>query len=265
MNKNINSKMELKNRINSGDVLIGSWLQIGHPAVLEYMAMLDFDWLTVDMEHSDITIDCFTNMLRGADNENKPVFARVKKNSALDIRQVLDAGALGVIVPLVNTVEDAKKAVSAAKYAPIGERGFAYCRANRYGQSFDEYAKYANDQTVVIIMIESKEAVEKIDDLISVDGVDGVIIGPYDLSGSYGVPGQTQSPCIKKAMDRVVNSCKVHNKAAGIHEVIPDEENISSIIQKGFSFIAVGMDNVFLGQSAKAGIEVSRRAIKELL
>lgn len=264
MNTMIKSKEALKKRLVSGDVLIGSWLQIGHPAVMEYMASFDFDWLTVDMEHSDITIDCLTNMLRGADNYDKPVFARVKKNSALDIRQVLDVGASGVIVPLVNTVEDAEKAVSAAKYAPDGERGFAYCRANGYGRNFDEYAKNANDQVVVIIMIESIEAVDKIDALLTVDGVDGVIIGPYDLSGSYGVPGQTQSQCIIEAMGKVVSACKAHNKAAGIHEVVPDEGNISSIVQQGFSFIAVGMDNVFIGQAAQAGLEVSRRAIKEL-
>lgn len=230
---------------------------------MEYMASFDFDWLTVDMEHSDITIERFTNMLRAADTTGTPVFARVKKNSALDIRQVLDVGATGVIVPLVNSVEDARRAVAAAKYAPMGERGFAYCRANGYGLKFDSYTERANEQSIVIIMIESKEAVESIDSLLAVEGVDGVIIGPYDLSGSYGIPGQTQSECILSAMDQVVASCRRHGKAAGIHQVDPDGRQVAAVIDKGFSFVAIGMDNVFLGKAAAEGIAAARKAIGE--
>lgn len=263
MNQKDTTENTLKQKLIAGEILIGSWLQIGHPAVMEYMASFNFDWLTVDLEHSDITISQFTNMVRGADTKKVPVFARVKKNSALDIRQVLDVGATGVIVPLVNSVAEAKRAVAAAKYPPLGERGFAYCRANEYGLNFAEYTKNANDQTIVIIMIESKTAVESIDELLAVEGVDGVIIGPYDLSGSYGIPGETQSHCIIHAMESVVAACKKYRKAAGIHQVNPDKTQITSVIQEGFSFIAIGMDNVFLGQAARTSLEIARSVVKE--
>lgn len=256
--------MSLRKRLKSREILLGSWIQIGHPAVVEYMASLDFDWLTVDMEHSDITIERFTDMLRGADAKKRPVFARVKKNSPLDIRQVLDVGAAGVIVPLIHSVDDAQKAVAAAKYPPQGERGFAYCRANEYGIEFDRYAKSANDEVIVIIMIESKEAVDSIDSLLAVEGVDGVIIGPYDLSGSYGIPGETNAECIRAAMEKVVLACKRHGKAAGIHQVTPDKTQIENVITGGFSFIAIGMDNVFIGQAARSSIAVARKAIGEM-
>lgn len=252
----------LRNRIRSGEITIGSWLQIGHPAVLEYMAEFGFEWLTVDLEHSDITIDVFTNMLRGLGSHSTKVFARVKMNSILDIRQVLDVGAHGVIVPLVNNAEEARRAVSAAKYAPEGERGYAFCRANKYGINFNDYARNANAETIVIIMIESKEAIANIDEILVVEGVDGVLIGPYDLSGSLGIPGQTQSPLVQEAMSSVIASCKKHKKAVGIHLVTPDEGSIQSTIRKGFSFIALGMDNVFLGQAIEANLKIAKKVIE---
>jgi 2-dehydro-3-deoxyglucarate aldolase len=253
----------LHHRIRSGEITLGSWLQIGHPAVLEYMAEFGFEWLTVDLEHSDITIEAFTNMLRGAGGRSTKVFARVKKNSPLDIRQVLDVGAHGVIVPLVNNAEEACKAVAAAKYAPEGERGYAFCRANKYGINFSDYSRNANEETVVIIMIESKEAVANIDEILLVEGVDGVLIGPYDLSGSLGIPGQTGSLLVQEAMDSVIASCRKNRKAAGIHLVTPDEGSIQAIISKGFSFIALGMDNVFLGQAIEASLGMAKKVIDD--
>ncbi|MHC1692655.1 MAG: HpcH/HpaI aldolase/citrate lyase family protein [Sphaerochaetaceae bacterium] len=250
----MNSNQSLKSRIDNGEMLIGSWLQIGHPAIMECMCAYPFDWLTVDLEHTDISMETFTQMLRGAARTGMDVLARVKENSLLDIRQVLDMGATGVIVPLVSSAEEAKRAVSAAKYAPKGERGFAFCRANEYGHRFDEYSRKANDETVVIVMIETKQGVENINEILSVDGVDGVLIGPYDMSGSFGVPGQTQSECVQQAMVAVVEACKRYGKVAGIHQVEPDEKQIKNVIDKGFGFIAIGMDTVFLGKAIEESL-----------
>jgi 2-keto-3-deoxy-L-rhamnonate aldolase RhmA len=244
----------IKKRINSGETTIGSWLQIGHPAVMEYMSSYNFDWLTVDLEHTDITLETFSNLLRSAHGKN--VFARVRENNTIAIRQVLDAGANGVIVPLVNNAEGAKRAVMAAKFPPIGIRGFAFFRANNYGLEFDAYAKNANDRIVVIVMVETKEAIQNIDEILDVEGIDGVLIGPYDLSGSYGIPGDTQSPVIQKAMKRVVSACKAHGKSAGMHQVGLDAQQIKNVFADGFSFVAVGMDNVFLGKGLDETMDV---------
>lgn len=244
----------IKKRINAGETTIGSWLQIGHPAVMEYMSSYDFDWLTVDLEHTDITLETFSNLLRSSHGKN--VFARVRENDTLAIRQVLDAGASGVVIPLVRNAEEAKRAVMAAKFPPIGIRGFAYFRANNYGLDFDEYAKNANDRIVVIVMVETKETIENIDEILAVEGLDGVLIGPYDLSGSYGIPGQTQSPIILNAMKLVVSACRAHGKPAGIHQVGLDEQQIKNVFADGFSFVAVGMDNVFLGKGLKETMDI---------
>ena len=183
-------------------------------------------------------------------------FARVRENDTLAIRQMLDMGAMGVIVPMVNSKEEAARAVAAAKYPPMGVRGFCWGRMNRWGMDFDSYAATANEDIAVVVMIESKQAVESIDDILSVDGVDGVFIGPYDMSGSYGVVGQTGHPIIKQACKTVAEACRRHGKAAGMHIVIPTEENLSQARADGYSFIAVGTDILFLQQGARDALRL---------
>ena len=197
------TRKRVKKALLKREVTIGAWIQIGHPAISEVFANAGFDWIAADCEHTDIDLKTFTSISRGMYGRGSVPFVRVRENDTLAIRQVLDAGAQGIIVPLVNTAEDAQKAVAAAKFAPAGIRGFAFCRGNNWGMDFDEYARSANEDTAVIIMIESREAVENIDDILGVEGVDGVFIGPYDMSGSYRVPGQISHPDIQKAFQTV--------------------------------------------------------------
>ena len=243
----------------------GSWIQIGpYPALAEILANAGYDWLGVDCEHSDIDIEGFTALARGMYGRGALPLARVWENDTLAIRQVLDAGAQGVIVPLVNSAEEAKKAVAAAKYPPLGVRGFCFSRMNEYGTKFDEYATSANDNIAVVVMIESKQAVENIDEILAVDGVDGVFIGPYDMSGSYGLIGQTSHPVIKDACKKVVEACQRHGKAAGLHLVKPDAGSIAKTIADGFTFIALGVDMVFLQQAAGAALGTAQKTLETL-
>ena len=177
---------------------------------------------------------------------------RVKENAVMPIRRALDLGAEGVIVPLVNTAAKAKQAVEAALYSPNGIRGFAWQRANNWGLDFHSYAKEFNP--LLIVMIESRTAVEKIDEIMAVDGVDGCFIGPYDMSGSYGITGQTEHQIIRNACLRVAESCRRHNKCAGQHIVIPTHENVKLAVSQGFKFIALGMDSYFLGNGARQSL-----------
>ena len=183
--------------------------------------------------------------------------ARVKENDTITIRRILDAGAEGVIVPLVNSPKEAEKAVRAAKYPPEGVRGFAFGRMNNWGVDFDTYAASANNDVAVIVMIESKEAVENIDDILEVSGVDGVFLGPYDMSGSYGVTGDTSHPLLVEARKRVVQACSRKGKSAGLHVVIPTDEAISSAFEEGFTLIALGTDSVFLDRAARGALEAA--------
>ena len=237
------------------EVTIGTWIQINHPAVAEVLGNCDYDWIAADCEHTDITIEGFSQITRGLYGRGPEPFARVRENDVLAIRQVLDAGACGVIVPLVGSAEEARRAVAAAKFPPEGIRGFSFCRGNNYGLDFDEYASKANQEIAVVVMVESKEAVDNIDEILDVDGVDGVFIGPYDLSGSHGIPGRTGDLLVQQGCQKVLKACQKAKKSAGLHVVIPTSENIERALSDGFTFIAVGADIVYLNQASRNALD----------
>ena len=244
-------------------VTLGTWLQISHPAISEILSNSDFDWIATDAEHTDIDVEGFTNIARGMYGRGPEPLVRVRENNTLAIRQVLDAGARGVIIPLVSTAEEARQAVAAAKYPPQGVRGFCFSRMNNYGDNFDSYLQTANDDIAVVVMIESKEAIDNIDEILAVEGVDGVFIGPYDLSGSYGIPGQTSDPLVQQGCQKVIDACARCGKSAGLHVVIPTEESITQAINDGFTFIALGVDTVFLNRAAEEALAITKKAINK--
>ena len=243
-------------------VTLGTWVQIGHGAVSEILANVGFDWIAADCEHTDIDVEGFTNVARGIYGRGPVPMVRVRENDTLAIRQMLDAGARGVIIPLVNNAQEAQKAVQAAKYPPKGVRGFCFSRMNDYGVEFTKYIKEANDDIAVVVMIESKEAVQNIDEILAVDGVDGVFIGPYDLSGSYGIPGQTSDPKVVEGCKKVIEACKKAGKSSGLHVVLPTDEAIKKAIADGFTFIALGVDTIFINEGARKSLGVAKNAMK---
>ncbi len=244
------------------ELSFGSWIQLGDSGIAEILSNAGFQWLAVDCEHTDISVNGFTSVIRGMQGRNVVPMARVRENNTLAIRQVLDMGAQGIIVPLVNSVEDAKKAISAAKFPPEGIRGFSFCRTNDWGADFDSYVKDANRDIAVVVMIESREAVENINEIVSLNGIDGVFIGPYDLSGSYGCVGELNNPLIVSAQKKVADACKTAGKSAGIHIVSPDKKSIKKAIEDGFTFIALGMDTIFLSQGSKNILKTAMEVLK---
>lgn len=229
---------------------LGTWIQMGHPAVAEILANAGFDWIAVDMEHTDIDNAAFAALARGMHGRGAVPLVRVRENDTLAIRQVLDLGAQGVLVPLVHTAADAERAVAAARYPPRGVRGYCFSRMNNWGRDFDACAATANDEVIVVVMIESCEGVDNIDSILAVDGVDAVFIGPYDLSGSCGTPGQVEHERVQAGCRRVQEACAAAGKAAGMHVVIPEAALIEKAVNDGFSFIALGVDTVFLNAGA---------------
>ena len=238
----------------------GTWIQIGHPAPAEILASVGYEWLVVDCEHSAIDVAGFASVARGMFGRGAVSLVRVRENDTLAIRRVLDSGAMGVIVPLVNSAEEARRAVAAAKYPPLGVRGHCFSRMNSWGADFEEYARSANDEIVAVVMIESKEAVENVDDILAVEGVDGVMIGQYDLSSSYGLVGQLDHETIVGARQTVLDACERAGKSAGLHLTVPTPESLKKVIAEGFTFLALGMDSVFLSQAAKETLELARSA-----
>lgn len=241
----------VKDSLLQGEVSIGTMMQLGHPGLAEILANAGFSWIAVDMEHSDIDVGDFCALCRGMYGRGALPLARVPENDTLIIRQVLDAGAAGVIVPLVSSAAGAAQAVAAAKYPPEGVRGHSFHRANDYGVNFTEDVQNANGDTLVIPMIETREGVENVAEILAVDGVDGIFMGPYDLSGSYGVIGQLDHPLVTEGIDRCVEACKRAGKAAGTHIAHPSPEIIKSRIEAGFTFLGLGYDSWFVDHAAR--------------
>jgi 2-keto-3-deoxy-L-rhamnonate aldolase RhmA len=244
-------------------VTLGTWLQINNATAAEVLSNAGYDWISIDIEHTDIDITSLTALLRGMYGRGVAPIARVATNGLLDIRRALDVGAAGVLVPFVNTAEGARRAVAAAKYPPMGVRGFSFSRANNWGVDFATDAESANDETAVIVMIESKEGVENIEDIVAVEGVDAVFIGPYDLSGSYGIPGQIQDPVVRDACRRVIQACERAAKSVGLLIVRPTPEVVRQAVDDGFTLICVGLDTVFIDQGARAARAMALSALED--
>ena len=246
---------KLKDKLRSKQLTIGSWISIGHTAIAEIMAKAGFDWLVIDMEHSAIGIEQCQELIRVIDLCGVASLVRVGANDALLIKRVMDAGALGIIVPMVNSPEEAKKAVSAVKYPPHGARGVGLSRAQGYGISFNEYKKWVEEESVVIVQIEHIEAVENLEKILAVKEVDAFIIGPYDLSGSLGVPGDLASERMLKALEKVKQVTAKTSAVAGYHVVPPQPELVEEKIKEGYTFIAYSVDFLFLGESCRQGLK----------
>lgn len=244
-------------------VVLGSWLQINNPTSAEVLANVGWDWIAIDIEHTDIDVVSLTALLRGMYGRGVAAIARVSTNDTIEIRRALDVGAQGVLVPFVSTADQARRAVAAAKYPPWGVRGYSFSRANEWGTRFAEDVQTANDETVVITMIESKEGVENIDEIVAVEGLDAIFIGPYDLSGSYGIPGQTQAPIVRDACRRVVQACEQAGKSVGLLVVRPTEAAIRTVIEDGFNLLCLGLDTVFLDEGARTTRAAALAILKE--
>ena len=222
------------------------------------MCNAGFDWLVVDLEHSTISIENAGELIRIIELSEVNSLVRLTSNDANQIKRVLDAGAHGIVVPMVNSVEEAKQAVSATRYAPKGIRGVGLSRAQKYGTSFNDYLNWQYNNIIVIAQIEHIDAFDNLEDIISTDGIDGIIIGPYDLSCSMGIPGDFDQPKFKKVMDQILVTCQSFNFPCGIHVVEPDLTMFSKIINDGYRFIAYSVDIRLLDSAARAGIQELR-------
>jgi 2-keto-3-deoxy-L-rhamnonate aldolase RhmA len=244
-------------------VTLGTWLQINNATAAEVLANTGYDWISIDIEHTDIDVVSLTNLLRGMYGRGVAPIARVTTNDVIEIRRALDVGAQGVLVPFVGTAEQAQRAVAAAKYPPWGVRGYSFCRANDWGVNFSGDVQTANDETAVIVMIESKEGVDNIEGILAVEGVDAAFIGPYDLSGSYGIPGQIESPVVRDACRRVIEACERAGKSVGLLVVRPTPEAIRQAVEDRFTLICIGLDTVFIDEGARAARAAALAVLEE--
>lgn len=238
---------------------LGSWLTLNNPSIAEIMADAGFDWLCVDLEHTTTDYTEAQLMILAIQSKGLKAFVRVGENNARIIKRVLDAGADGIIVPSVNSALEAKKAVECIKYPPLGKRGVGLARAQSYGFSFNEYRDIKSKEIKLIVQIEHINAIKELDTIIQTDGVDGTFIGPYDLSGSMGKPGQWDEPEVKAAIKIYEETAKKYNKLIGFHVVPPDYKLVEEKISQGYNFIAFGFDAMFLGTMARNQLQMLKK------
>lgn len=232
--------------MREGVATFGSWLQFGHTSIAEVMAQAGFDWLGIDMEHSAIGIESIQSLIQVIELSGCVPLVRLSSNDPVLAKQVMDAGAHGVIVPAVNSAEEAERAVRSVKYPPAGFRGVGLSRAQGYGSRFHEYVAELEEYSVVIVMIEHRDGVDQVERTLRVPGVDGVFVGPYDLSASYGIPGQFDHPLMRDAMAHILSAAREAKVAPGIHVVHPPADQVRDRLAEGFRFIAYGGDMLFL-------------------
>lgn len=241
----------LKNSLNRGEKTLGTWLTIPSCEIAEVLCNAGFSWIVVDMEHSSITAHQSKGLIATIELSGCTPLVRVSENNPDLIKHAMDSGAKGVIVPMVKTKGDAEKAVRAVKYPPVGERGVGLARAQKYGFGFEQYEKWNREESIVIVQIEHIDAIKNLEEILSVPDIDASFIGPYDLSGSLGFPGDFESSAFQKAIDKYEYVSKVNKKVMGYHVVQPDVNKVNDVIERGYSFIAIGLDTILLGEKCR--------------
>ena len=255
----------LKQKIINRDITIGSWITIGNNAIAEILANADFDWLVVDLEHTTISLDQAGELIRTIELTGVSSLVRLTSNDENQIKRIMDAGAQGIVVPMVKNADDAMRAIAATRYPPLGNRGVGLARAQQYGSSFKEYLAWQSDMNsgpIVIVQIEHIDAVDNLKKILTVDGVDAFIIGPYDLSCSMGIPGEFENPKFIQIMERIIKISSELNAVSGLHVVEPDREKLNEAIEAGHKFIAYSVDIRMLDVTARNGMSEYRKVKK---
>ena len=247
-----------KGKIKAGKIAYGVFVNMGCPTIIEIIGLIGFDFAVIDAEHGPMDIETCEHMVRASDNVNITPIIRVAVNIRQNILRYLDIGALGVHIPMVSTKAEAESVVQAIKYPPEGRRGLAGVRAANYGltDSLGDYVKEANHETLVIVAVETMQAVDNLKDILSVPGVDIIFIGPTDLSSAMGYPGQVTHPEVQKMIGNLVKEIRAVGKAAGT--VAYNLDALKKCQERGFQYIAYGVGPM-LTRSGREYLEAARQ------
>jgi 2-keto-3-deoxy-L-rhamnonate aldolase RhmA len=246
----------LRRRVLAGECVYGTMIrQARDPGAPSIFAAAGYDFVFIDMEHGNYNMETVADLIRGAKSAGMATIIRVPRLETFFISRVLDAGAEGIMVPMTSTKEQAEEIVRYSKYTPLGQRGFG----NQTGQTDYrplktlDFMKEANEHTLIVAQIETREAIENVDSILSVEGIDVGLIGPNDLSISLGIPDQMGSEILTKAIDKVVEMAKKKGKATGIH--IGNIEAIKKWRAKGMTVLAYSTDIGFMYNASKSSLE----------
>jgi 2-dehydro-3-deoxyglucarate aldolase len=238
----------IRRKLSEGKYSVGSWMQIPSPSVAEIMGQAGYDWVAVDMEHGAISVHQLPDIFRALELGNTLPVVRIAQGHPKDCKQALDAGAGGVIIPMVDSPEQLEMVRDACRWPPAGNRGVAFTRANLFGKYFDNYIVEAQ-QPLLVAMIEHVNAVENLRSILEVVGLDAILIGPYDLSASMGLTAKFDHPDFVAVMNQIRQVSESAKIPCGVHIVQPSSEELNQKLANGYRFIAYSIDAVFLNKN----------------
>jgi 2-dehydro-3-deoxyglucarate aldolase len=239
----------IRDGLRSGKPSIGSWMQIPHSSIAEIMGQAGYEWVAVDMEHGAIGAHQLPDVFRALELGGTLPLARIAQGVPKDCKQALDAGAGGIIVPMIESADQLIRVRDACRWPPAGKRGVGFSRANLFGKHFEAYTEEAQ-APLLVAMIEHAAAVDDLPAILAVEGLDAILVGPYDLSASMGMTGAFDRPEFVAVIERILAACKAHGVPCGMHVVMPDAAMLQTRIDQGYRFIAYSIDAVFLNNAA---------------
>ncbi len=250
----------LKTALAHDETQLGMWLGFAHPMMAEIVANAGYDWCVIDGEHAPNTIQTILAQLQAMNGAGAAPVVRVPIGREWLLKQVLDIGAQNILVPMVNTAQQAAHMVSAVRYPPTGARGMApaMIRASGYNDIKD-YVVKANDQICLIVQVETVEAIRNIDDIANIDGVDVVFIGPSDLSADMGFPGKPDSPEVNEAIRDAIKRIHAAGKASGI--ITYGAENYAQYHELGVRFLGFGADVTVVAERVREIVGQARKTL----
>ena len=236
---------EIRQKLINGGNSIGSWMQIPHASIAEIMGQSGYDWIAVDMEHGSISVHQLPDIFRALELGDTLPLVRLAQGSSKDCKQALDAGAGGLIIPMVESAKQLQEVVNVAMWPPSGSRGVAFSRANLFGKNFEKYIEEAQ-KPLLIAMIEHINALDELEDILKVAGLDAILIGPYDLSASMGLTAKFEDQNFLDTMLAIKIKADNAQVPCGVHVVQPDESELKKKLRDGYRFIAYSIDAVVL-------------------
>ena len=235
--------------LRSGTSVVGSWMQLTDSNVAEIMGRSGYQWVAIDMEHGPVSLSQLPDLFRALELGGTLPLARVASPLPINCRQALDQGAAGVVIPMISSAAQLQAIINECHWPPRGRRGVGFQRANVFGKFFDAYVQEAQE-SLIIAQIEHIDAVNNLESIIAVEGLDAIMVGPYDLSASLGITGEFENKKYLETLSKILSMCAKYKMPCGIHVVQPDPKMLEQRISEGYTFIAYGVDTVFLNHGA---------------
>ena len=242
MNRIFENRAALKQKLRNRERLFAGWVSYAHPSITETFARAGFDFMAIDMEHSTISLSEAQRIIAASQSEGVPCLPRPVSHSNDWIKPLIESGADGMLIQMVNTPEEVQAIINDLKFPPVGKRSYGVNRAQAYGFDLDKYFTSWNADSSFIIQVESVQAVDNIEKLLVFDEVDAVMVGPMDISGSLGVPGQTSHPLVIEASKKVIAACEKFGKSCGTQVADSTPESVRALFDLGYTYAILGSD-----------------------